>query len=273
MEPTHSRRGHVHRRNLLLLLTLAFPVVAGCSNRPTKVGSVLISEGGAKKHVHTAMTGLHADERRHAIQQLKVTRHARKDFVVDAALSVAKLDPSDSVRVAAVQLAVQSERADVARELISVVLREKGTLQASARVREEIVRGLTDMVLAGAIPAEDDEAVGSTVAQLARLDPSRNVRIAAARMLGHYPRKEAVQVLVAALSDRDFGVTYHAHESLVQLTGQDLGMRSDPWRRWLDETDDPFVNAADASADRANWWQRMVRSFDGEDKEPESASQ
>ncbi len=227
--------------------------------------SILVTKDAAKKQVHVAMTSQQPDQRRHAIEQLTVTGHAARDFVVDPALSIAKLDPSDSVRISAIRLAAESQRPDVARELVGILLVEKGTLEPTARVREEILRGLSFLAANKSIPDDDSEAVGATAAQLLRLDSSRNVRIAAATLLAHFKRTEAVHVLIAALSDRDFGVTYHAHESLVQLTGQDLGQRSDPWRQWLDQTDTPFVNAGAIDAERksTHWWQRVVRSLRG----------
>lgn len=247
-------------------------MVTGCSNRPTRMGSVLVTEDAAKKHVHTAMASESADERRDAVEQLKVTRHVQKDFVVEAALSVAKLDPSDSVRISAIQLAVSSRRPDVARELVSILVREKGSLVPIVPVREEILRGLSTLVDDDAISIEDEEAVGSTVAQLVRLDPSRNVRIAAARLLGKFQRPEAVRILIAALSDSDFGVAYHARQSLVEMTGEDLGPRSQPWQEWFDRTDDPFANAQRSESRADGWWQRMTRSFRGDTNKPDDST-
>jgi len=60
-------------------------------------------------------------------------------------------------------------------------------------------------------------------------DESTDVRMAAARGLGQYPRREVFDALVGALDDPDYGVIKAAHHSLVLVTGYDFGDDPSMW--------------------------------------------
>lgn len=63
-------------------------------------------------------------------------------------------------------------------------------------------------------------------------DKEPDVRMAAAKALGQYPSNRVFATLVGALNDGDFGAVHHAHQSLVLLTGHDLGANAGPWLQW-----------------------------------------
>ena len=60
-------------------------------------------------------------------------------------------------------------------------------------------------------------------------DKDADVRMAAAAALGQYPSPSVFSTLVGALDDTEWGVVQAAHDSLVCLTGEDLGFESRPW--------------------------------------------
>ncbi|MFW6058648.1 MAG: HEAT repeat domain-containing protein [Phycisphaeraceae bacterium] len=63
-------------------------------------------------------------------------------------------------------------------------------------------------------------------------DQDADVRMAAAKALGQYAEARVFDVLLGALNDHDFGVVNAAHESLVTLTGRELGTDSRDWLAW-----------------------------------------
>jgi hypothetical protein len=64
-----------------------------------------------------------------------------------------------------------------------------------------------------------------------------DVRLAAIRALGHYEKDAtAIRALVGVLAtERDVAVRSRTHESLVNITGQDLPPDGPTWQAWLDK--------------------------------------
>lgn len=60
-------------------------------------------------------------------------------------------------------------------------------------------------------------------------DANVNARVAAIRALRHYRDVKVLETLVRCLADSVFGVAYEAHNSLVEITGQDAGFDVDNW--------------------------------------------
>lgn len=76
------------------------------------------------------------------------------------------------------------------------------------------------------------------VAPLARVlkgDQDSDVRMAAARALGQYPKRPVFDALVGSLLDESFGVIASSRNSLKTLTGQDLGLDPARWLNWADQ--------------------------------------
>jgi HEAT repeat protein len=65
-------------------------------------------------------------------------------------------------------------------------------------------------------------------------DEDTDVRLAAARSLGHYRDPQAIAALGALLDDRDPAVQYLAMQSLHQVTGGDGGHDVRRWKRLLE---------------------------------------
>lgn len=60
-------------------------------------------------------------------------------------------------------------------------------------------------------------------------DSAMDVRATCSHALRHYKRAEVVGTLGRCLRDREFTVRFQAHNSLVELAGEDLGYESEPW--------------------------------------------
>ena len=67
-------------------------------------------------------------------------------------------------------------------------------------------------------------------------DSEEPVRIAAVQSIGWLDDKRTMTLLINALSDESSLVRYHAHESLVRLSGQDFGENTIQWKTWHQES-------------------------------------
>jgi hypothetical protein len=101
------------------------------------------------------------------------------------------------------------------------------TLAAALSDRSPAVR--TDVAIA--LDRLHGEVAIDPLCRAARDDGSPEVRAAAARALKHYPQKKVAAALVYCMSDASFEVRHWAHESLVEMTGKDLGYEAADWAR------------------------------------------
>lgn len=76
-------------------------------------------------------------------------------------------------------------------------------------------------------PAAIDDLI-----RLVNEDEDVDVRMAAARALGQYPRARVFDALVGALDDLDYGVSQAAADSLRTLTGRDFDRDARAWLAW-----------------------------------------
>ncbi len=226
---------------LLPVLTLA----GGCKSdfRDTKP-TVLITQGDAVHYVGVALDSKSPDERRKAINRLAQSRYVADPTTLKALALIARSDTSQSVRSAAL-IAMGGANEPIVAEAALDVLRPERRMEAAAPpdadVRMAAARNLVRLAEADGIPDELDELVCDTAIVLTRSDPSRNVRVAGAQLLGYFPDKKAAYTLADALDQRDFAVCYEAEHSLMRLTGQSFGHDADKWRRFVASTDDPFA--------------------------------
>ena len=94
----------------------------------------------------------------------------------------------------------------------------------SDMVRQEVVRALAKI--------RDPDAVPALIVTL-EMDPSADVRSAAAEALGGFEGDDVLRVLVEALDDQSLSVRYAASRSLGRLTGKDYGLDKERWAQWL----------------------------------------
>jgi len=85
-------------------------------------------------------------------------------------------------------------------------------------------------------------------------DGSTDVRIACATALRHCDDPKTLATLVECLDDKAFGVRYHAHASLVALTGQDLGYEPRRWHKHLGGAMPDSPSGQTPPAPRRRWW-------------------
>ena len=110
----------------------------------------------------------------------------------------------------------------------------KSSQDVSALVRLESVVGLSR--------GGDNSSMNLLINMLNR-DTESEIRGRAAEALGNYQNRRAVQALISALDDDDFGVIYQAEQSLRKLTGEDFPDDSGRWNEWLVGTKNPFIKS------------------------------
>lgn len=234
-----------HRCLPLIVLMATLPIV-GCGKKARKVHyikpAIIASESDVQEYCRQAREEPSAGARRAAIEQITKTWHADTPLAIETYAEVARRDENDSVRCAAIRALKNHDAETAAQSMIELMNGDSGDdlREPSATVRWEAMAALYELVSADKIP-ESNEGTLRTVA-IARLngDPSRDVRLTAARVLGHLPHSDSVEALVGALKQIDFGVVYEAEQSLTRLTGQSFEQNPRRWEEWLRATKDPL---------------------------------
>lgn len=205
------------RRTLALMLLMGMLVQAGCKSDQDAALSLFPPTPG--EAARDAFNVYDADARRRSLAQLSAASFGGEETY----LKLYRLlldDPDPTVQAAAAKaLGEHGTPADAA--LIIPLLSDD-----AAVVRWEAAKALQRVHNPAAI---------EPLMKAANADEDADVRMAAAKALGQYPQHAVFDVLVGALSDRDFGVVASAHESLVTLTGQELPSDSAAWLNWSRE--------------------------------------
>ena len=167
------------------------------------------------------------DERRAGINYFADRDYGLRDPYTERYEQIARSDDDFIVRSTAIR-ALNRARDATATPVFIAALSDDSEL-----VRLEAAKALAN------IP--DPNAVPALIRTLTRADETRDVRIAAADALRHYPSLEVARALVAQLSGRDFGVAWQARQSLRHLTGErDLRYDEAAWLAYLTCPAKPF---------------------------------
>jgi HEAT repeat protein len=135
-------------------------------------------------------------------------------------------DPEPLVRATALRALNRS------RDAGAVDLYMKALADADAVVRLEGAKALFNM--------PDPAATDALLRVLNDVEESKDVRIAAAAALRHYPRLDVARALVAVLPERDFGVAWEARRSLKRITGVDYAYDDAAWLTYISNPDQPL---------------------------------
>jgi HEAT repeat protein len=133
---------------------------------------------------------------------------------------LAQSDPDPLVRSSALNgLAMQDPRQalDVARRVRT---------DTNAMVRWDAVKILARTY---------DTTLVPVLAELAQNDTDENTRRECVKALGKYDEAHSIAALIDRLTDSDLSVAHAARESLIHISGGvDLGMKPEPWHKWLE---------------------------------------
>ncbi|NIA22482.1 MAG: hypothetical protein GWP05_11080 [Anaerolineaceae bacterium] len=219
------------RRTFLLpvFLMLVALWLIGCDREKKYTLMDLISRVMPKDRpavLQEAIVAEDADIRREAIHKMSKWKDASDEMVELVGLTLLG-DPDRMVRAQAAQtLGVWANPASL-ECLIKTVRTDD-----DAFVRADCAAALGRL--------ESDE-VSDVLADRLRFDGNADVRIACAKALKLHRGKAAAEGLLPGLMDRDLAVRGAAEQALRFMTGQDLGGKPDPWRKFLSEADDPLA--------------------------------
>lgn len=167
-----------------------------------------------------------ADNRRAGIAGLVGHGFAQKEPYTTRYRQIAGNDSDSLVRAMAVR-ALNVANDATATDVYVAALRDE-----SDRVRLEGAKALSQM--------PDPKAVETLLAILGKADEDKDVRIAAASALKHYPRTDVGRALAAAVDDRDFAIAWQARRSLRKLTSQDFKYNQAAWLSYISGPAKPF---------------------------------
>jgi hypothetical protein len=114
-----------------------------------------------------------------------------------------------------------------------------------------------------------DERAVIRLRQMA-IDPEEtiDVRAAAATALQHYRQDEVYRTLLRSLNDPDFTVRSAAHDSLVVMTGRDLGYDPMNWSEDRDAVGQETLPEPQVRYRKRPWWDWMKVTSETEAAEP-----
>jgi len=202
------------------------------------------------------------DERREALQAIAKDRKALKEESVIALFClVAVTDADPLVRAAAVRGLAKMENRGVRIEgtdggnedsTLRKLLKNYPGADANGDGKLDVLETLAYAAVNDSdhhVRADAAESLGRRVppegmpalVQALTNDSSVDVRIRAAEALRQFREKDAAEILVATLADRDLAVGQKAWESLRYMTGQDLPRDAQAWTEFLASAEQPFA--------------------------------
>lgn len=166
------------------------------------------------------------DERRQGIAKLSNREYGRGAPYTDRYQQVAQTDKDPLVRAAAVRALNR------ARDQSATPLFIQALSATEPQLRLEGAKALANL--------PDPAAVGPLLRLAGDRDQHKDIRIAATDALRHYRRNDVARALVGLLNDRDFGVAWHARQSLCNLTGRDMHYDEAAWLALLSGAENPL---------------------------------
>ena len=252
-------------------LVVVLPVVAmgvgGCNRSHTRFKHPrFMSEADCAACLQVALDAESPDARREAVVHIARTSRLTSDIVVRALIAITRTDRRESVRLAAVRALAKAGVPGAIEPLIEIVSApdETGVVSdpRAGAVRRAALEGLAALMARDELSDEQREVCHATAIRLLNRHRSRDVRIAAAGFLRHFPVAATLTALIDALEQRDFGVVYQSERSLMHLTGRTFDHDAAAWRRGLAAVDDPFEHAGrldhELCPKEESWWARTI---------------
>lgn len=166
------------------------------------------------------------DERRQGINRLADREFGRRPPYTDRFMQIAQYDSNHLVRATAIRALNRSREQNATPVLINALGDE------NALVRQEAAKALAN------IP--DPAAAPALMRLVSNAQEPRDVRIAAADALRHYPNLDVARSLAGTLGQRDFSVAWQSRSSLISMTGRELRFNESEWLQYLTGPDRPF---------------------------------
>jgi HEAT repeat protein len=274
----HVQRGQVlgprlplasmHGRAVLVLVLGAVLCMTGCSRqakRQMKYGSI---NKAAPVALPEDLAHSNADERREAVAALAEGREVTRPEVFAILDAVARTDPVSQIRCVAIRGLGRYGDDRPVRTLLAVLQASKQgdkALPPDEDIRWESLRALINLDQRKAFTSPQRDLLRDACIRMAEFDPSRNVRIAATEMLGHFRDRAVLAPLIRLVRNTDFAIAERAELSLIALTGVTHDYDPDAWETWVANTKDPFEKAGQTPVTTRptppTWFQQQGRAF------------
>jgi HEAT repeat protein len=196
-----------------------------------------------------ALDGVHPDMRRQAIERVAASSYSSDDTTLRTLDVILRTDSSALVRRAAARTlggamevtAMQSLEALLDPDADPQRIRPPGPALFT-----DVLAGLSRLRADGVASTDDAQLLRHTV-RLFNNHPTREVRIAAAELMGSFQDGIAVQALMASMGRDEFTVAYEARRALTRLSGQDHGSDVTAWQAWWSANPGSFAHSAPIS--------------------------
>jgi len=170
-----------------------------------------------------------ADERRDAVAWLCTKKYGHEAAYMKA-YEVLTTDPHPMVRAQVMRALGSSHQDRAVPYLVDGTTGKTGLSDPEPEVRRDAARGLQETF--------NNTAIAALATSVIK-DPDDQVRVGCARALGNGRTAVANRALIDALDDRNAGVVYWAHQSLVITTGQRIGFEPKAWLLWYRQNFSP----------------------------------
>jgi len=251
-------------RARFVAVALVVLVAVGCSDHQKRQWRHRSTE----QNYRTALEAEHADERRDAVARIGESGYADREDAFQVLDTVARTDPASQIRCIAVRILARYDDARPVGTLLAILQTKNTTnkaLPADDDLRWETASALA--ALAGKEVFDDSQwaLVCPVLIKLLETDPSRNVRIVAAKALAEFKDQQVLLPLIRSLRNEDFGIADRAEQSLIALTGVTHYYDADAWEAWVAQTKDPFANAGrtpiTSQPAGPTWWDKQKRAW------------
>lgn len=251
-------------RVALVVLALAVLAAAGCSDRQKRHWRYR----SAERNFRTALEAEHPDERRDAVARIGESWYADREDAFHVLDAVARTDPVIQIRCIAIRAFAGYDDARPVGTLLTVLQAKNPTdqtLPPDDDLRWETVTALAALTRKGVMSETQRDLVCPILIKLLETDPSRNVRIVAAKALAEFKDRQVLLPLIRSLRNEDFGIADRAERSLIALTGVTHYYDADAWEAWVARAEDPFAHAGEIPQTTRpagpTWWDKQKRAW------------
>jgi len=262
--PMIEENGSGSYRVALVVLTLAGLVAAGCSDHQKRRWRYRPAE----RNFRTALEAEHPDERRDAVARIGESGYADREDAFHVLDAVARTDPVIQIRCIAIRAFARYDDARPVGTLLTVLQAKNPSehaLPPNDDLRWETASVLAALARKGVMNETQRDLVRPILVKLLETDPSRNVRIVAAKALAEFKDPQVLLPLIRSLRNEDFAIADRAERSLIALTGVTHYYDADAWETWVAQAEDPFANAGEIPQTTRpagpTWWDKQKRAW------------
>ncbi len=231
------------------VLVVCGSLLSGCSNSQDWQWSKFERPKTSEQYLDLALESPRPDDRRRGVVGLADGPDATSDWAVKVFDTIARTDRDPMVRCAALRAlskSISSQRLPTALKLLKSADGDyEDVRQSPPPVRWAAARLLLILVQGSSFGEDQRGQITGALIERLPAESDRRVRLTMIETLGYFPERRVLVALVDALEDEDFAIQHAAELALAGLTGVTHDHYAAAWRKWLDETPEPFARAGE----------------------------